>query len=142
MKFVYICFYIVITKKKLWHSCNPGHHSHVYHYPDDVRSVAMSPDGQTLVSGGSDTTIKVWNVQTGQLLHTLSEHTGVVLSVAISPDGQALVSGSNDKTIKIWNVRTGQLLRTLSGHLKEVHSVAISPSGLVASGDKDGTIYI
>src|SRR5260370_41719646 len=33
MKFVYTCFYTVITKKKLWPSCNPGHHSHVYHYP-------------------------------------------------------------------------------------------------------------
>src|SRR5947209_2055071 len=37
MKFIYICFYTVITKKKLWHSCNPGHHSQVYHYPEYVK---------------------------------------------------------------------------------------------------------
>ncbi|MCL1475093.1 WD40 repeat domain-containing protein, partial [Argonema antarcticum] len=69
-----------------------------------VYSVAISPDGQTLVSGSNDKTINIWNLATGNLIRTLSGHSGYVYSVAISPDGQTLVSGSNDKTIKIWRV--------------------------------------
>jgi WD40 repeat protein len=71
-----------------------------------VHSVAISPDGQTLVSGGDDT-ITIWDLSTGQELGTLtghSEHSDEVKSLAISPDGQTLVSGGDDGTIMIWRV--------------------------------------
>ena len=68
-----------------------------------VHSVAISPDGQTLVSGGDDT-ITIWDLSTGQELGTLTEHSDEVKSVAISPDGQTLVSGGDDGTIMIWRV--------------------------------------
>ncbi|HYT45689.1 MAG TPA: WD40 repeat domain-containing protein, partial [Methylomirabilota bacterium] len=58
-------------------------------------------DGQTLASGGFDQTIKVWNLHTGQLLHTLTGHSWYVYNVAISHDGKLLVSGG-DKTINVW----------------------------------------
>ncbi|WP_341732065.1 hypothetical protein [Microcoleus sp. EPA2] len=109
----------------------------------DVVSLALSPDGQTLVSGSNDKTIKIWQLSTGQLLRTLTGHSSLVFSVAISPDGQTLVSGSSDKTIKIWQLSTGQLLRTLTGHSDWVRSVAISPDGqTLVSGSGDGTIKI
>jgi WD40 repeat protein len=114
-----------------------------------VRSVAISPDGQTLVSGSDDKTIKVWNLHSGELLKTLTGHLsswflGVsVVCVAISPDGQMLVSGAGDKTIKVWNLHSGELLKTLTGHSKTVNSVAISPNGqtLVSVSD-DETIWV
>ena len=69
-----------------------------------VESVAISPDGHTLV--GSDySTIKVWSLQSGKLLRTLSGHIDSVSSVAISPDGHTLVSGSDDQTIKVWSLQ-------------------------------------
>jgi len=68
-----------------------------------VNCVAISPNGQTLVSG-SGKTIKTWNLSTGTRRNTLYEHSYLVKSVAISPDGETLVSGSADKTIKIWRV--------------------------------------
>ncbi len=106
-------------------------------------SVAISPDGQTLVGGSNDDTIKIWNLTTGNLIRTLSGHSDNVLSVAISPDGQTLVSGSWDDTIKIWNLATGNLIRTLSGHSNWVYSVAISPDGqTLVSGSEDNTIKI
>ena len=86
-----------------------GHTAYVF-------SVAISADGQTLVSGSSDDTIKVWNLSTGQEVRTLRGHTAAVYSVALSADGQTLASGSGDKTIKVWNLSTGQEVRTLRGH--------------------------
>ena len=71
-----------------------------------MNCVAISSDGQTLVSGSDDNTIKLWDLYTGQLLHTLEGHAEDVSSVVISPDGQTLASGSWDKTIKVWNLPT------------------------------------
>ncbi|HEY9675620.1 MAG TPA: hypothetical protein V6D11_29525 [Waterburya sp.] len=58
--------------------------------------------GNTLISGSTDKTIKIWHPGSGELLQTLSEHTAGVTGVAISPDSRMIVSGSQDKTIKIW----------------------------------------
>ena len=71
-----------------------------------VTSVAYSPDGQTLASGSTDNTVKVWNVSNGNgtLLITLKGHSGSVTSVAYSPDGQTLASGSQDKTVRLWGL--------------------------------------
>src|SRR5207244_2179047 len=75
-----------------------------------VSSVILSADGQTLISGSDDQTIKVWNLSTGKLQRTLTGHTGLVFSVALSADGQTLISGSRDQTIKVWKLSTGQEL--------------------------------
>jgi WD40 repeat protein/tRNA A-37 threonylcarbamoyl transferase component Bud32 len=117
---------------------------------DTVWAVAIDPDGKTLISGGFDKTIKLWNLNTGKLLQTLTGHADAVRAIATSPDGKIMASGSGDKTIKIWNLQTGELLRTLpadpstnTGHSGPVWSVAISPdSKTLASGSYDGTIKI
>ena len=111
-------------------------------HSDWVFSVAISPDGQTLVSGSRDNTIKIWQLNTGRELRTLTGHSGYVISLAITPDGQTLVSGSGDKTIKIWQLSTGQELRTLTGHSSYVASVAISPDGQTLVSGSDKTIKI
>jgi len=100
-----------------------------------VQSVAFSPDGHMLASGSWDTTIKLWNPATGELLRTLTGHSDVVQSVAFSPDSRMLASGSKDNTVKLWDSTTGRLLRTLTGHSDDVYSVAFSPDGrTLASG--------
>ncbi|AKE64099.1 tolB protein precursor, periplasmic protein [Microcystis aeruginosa NIES-2549] len=108
-----------------------------------VLSVVYSPDSRYLASGGSDNTIKIWEVATGKQLRTLTGHSRGVESVVYSPDGRYLASGSADKTIKIWEVATGKQLRTLTGHSSGVLSVVYSPDGrYLASGSWDNTIKI
>jgi len=109
-----------------------------------VRAVAFSSDGQIFASGSVDKTIKIWNPDTGELLHTYYGHSGGVNCVAFSPGGQTLASGSFDKTIKIWNLESEELLNTLtSSRLDVVHSLAFSPNGsMLVSRDNDKRIKI
>jgi len=93
-----------------------------------VFSVAFSPDGGRVLSGG-DTTLKLWDTATGALIRTFEGHSDMVSSVAFSPDGARVLSGSWDKTIKQWDVATGVLIRTFEGHSEGVRSVAFSPAG-------------
>src|SRR5207249_3367251 len=68
-----------------------------------VYHVAWSPDGVLLASGSDDSLVRLWNPQTGRLLHTLSGHSDWVTQVAWSPDGTRLASGSLDSTVRLWN---------------------------------------
>ena len=74
------------------------------------RAVAFSTDGRWIASGGTDCKVKVWDAQTGELLHTFRGHKGEILRVRFFqlPDGLRLISGSRDGTIKYWNLQPFQ----------------------------------
>ncbi|HEV3316334.1 MAG TPA: AAA family ATPase [Candidatus Angelobacter sp.] len=107
-------------------------------HPVTIRWVAWSPDGKTLASASVENTVKLWDPATGQLLRTLSGHSGGVAAVAWSPDGKTLASASDDDTVKLWDPATGQLLRTLSGHSSGVAAVAWSPDGKTLASASNG----
>ena len=108
-----------------------------------VLTVAFSPDGKILASGSDDNTIKLWEVNTGQLICTLVGHSWSVVAVTFSTDGEMLISGSRDKTVKLWSVITKKEIATLSGHVDSVSTVAVSPDAQqIVSGSRDKTIKL
>ncbi|MEH2301712.1 MAG: hypothetical protein V7K88_22665 [Nostoc sp.] len=112
-------------------------------HKDDVSSVAISANGQRIVSGGNDGTVRLWNRQGLTLAEPLRGHQGNVSSVAISQDGQTIVSGGRDGTVRLWNHQGLTLAEPLRGHQGYVYSVAISQDGqTIASGGADGTVRL
>jgi WD40 repeat protein/ABC-type dipeptide/oligopeptide/nickel transport system ATPase subunit len=130
------------TFGRLWEVIYNVHESNrLEGHSNEVLSIAFSPDGAIIASGGNDSTIKLWSLHGEQLL-TLTGHSNGVLSVAFSFDGAIIASGSSDSTIKLWDLEGKQLL-TFTGHSKEVLSVAFSPDGkTIASGSSDSTIKL
>ncbi len=107
-----------------------------------VTALAFGPDGHTLVSGGWDNTIKLWDVESGALLW---EHwqTGGISSVAFAPDGRLLASGGSDTPVQLWDPQSGTNVQQLSGGGGMVNSLAWSPDGKwLASGCIDGSIWL
>jgi WD40 repeat protein len=145
-----------------------------------VRSVAISADGKRIATafgksdvngGGVDTpgksgAIRVWDADTGEVIHTLQGHTSNVCSVAISADGKRIVSGGGEVSLpakpaeilpaepgeilparsgelKVWDAETGQEVHTLPGHTNIVWSVAFSADGKrIVSGSWDQTVKV
>jgi small GTP-binding protein len=108
-----------------------------------VQSVAFDPQGETLASGSADSTVKLWETQSGKLLRTLEGGQDEVYSVAFDSQGETLASGSRDNMVNLWEAHSGKLLRTLEGHESEVGRLAFDPQGgALASGSADSTVKI
>ena len=111
-----------------------------------VRSVAFSPDGHTVLTGGEDHLGRLWDVSDPAApveLSTLEGHSDRVMTVAFGPSGRTVVTGSYDRTARLWDVtdpRAPRRIATLTHHSHVVRSVAFSPDGrLLATGSWDRT---
>jgi WD40 repeat protein/tRNA A-37 threonylcarbamoyl transferase component Bud32 len=110
-----------------------------------VLSVAFSPDGKSLASGGgyTDSQIRLWDVATGREIGHLEGHASWVGALVFWPDGKKLASASADETIRVWDLSTGKCLDVLHGHDKEVWRLSLLPDNqTLVSGAKDGTICV
>ena len=94
------------------------------------------------ISGSTDKSLKLWDLETGQLLRSFDGHVLPVTSVAISPDGKTAISGSQDSTIRHWDIQTGQLIRSFEGVSDPVLSVNISQDGKIIIGGFNSNKFI
>jgi len=97
-------------------------------------------EGKILTSSGDSTCIH-WDIESGEVLKTFSDHKGDVMSLSISPSNPNLfVSGSVDSTAKIWDVRSGKCVQTHIGHESDINSVSFFPDGhAFGTGSDDST---
>ena len=114
-------------------------------HTDRIHSMTFSPDGNTLVTGSYDGTVRLWDVATHrQIGAPLAGHDGEIYSVAFSPNGKVVASGADDGIVRLWDAATHrQIGAPLASHDDEIYSVAFSPNGkVVASGADDGIVRL
>jgi WD40 repeat protein len=123
-----------------------------------IMALAWSPDGRILASAGAgrvptvnrmmppakgavfppdrpDPTVRLWEAESGKLLHVLAGHEDTIRALAWSPDGKTLASAGHDHTIRYWNPVDGKLKKTIAGHKHWFHAMAWSPNGKLLATD-------
>ncbi len=106
-----------------------------------VRTIAISPDGQTIVTGSFDESVIRWNAASGSAIAVLRGHEGSVNAAVILSDGK-LVTAGQDGRVLIWGAE-GSRQATLEGHSAPVASLALSPEGTrIASASWDRMVRI
>lgn len=112
-----------------------------------VWSLAFSPDGTRLVSGGGDWDgnvpgeIRVWDTATWKVVHQIPAHDDLVFQIAVSPDGKTIASCSRDTTVRTWELATGKPVHVLRGHAAAVRTIAFTKDGKrLYSGGFDGRL--
>ena len=127
---------------KLWDSSTG---KALFTFPDSQGcwSIAFSPDGQRL-AGGKAREVKVWDIRTGQELHSLPLNSkNVAYRVAFSSDSRHLVTASWDKTVRVWDMDTGQPVHRIRAHDFAIWGLALSPDGKSAvTSSTDETVKV
>lgn len=97
---------------KVW-DLNSGKLMFDLSHPFYVNAAKYSPDGKVIATASSDRKVRIWDSETGELLHVFEGHNLIVNNVSFSQDGKMLASMAMDKSVRIWNVENGVLLHTL-----------------------------
>ena len=114
---------------RVWRSGELEHVLRGHHGP--VRSVCATSDGQLLVTGGEDSTARVWELNSGRPVHVLRGHTGAIAAVLPTPDGRFCVTvGMRDRSVREWDLLSGRFTRFLETYPSQsLYSASITPEG-------------
>jgi WD40 repeat protein len=116
-------------------SAKPKHH---FSLPEDcwVLSLCFSHDGKLLAGGDEDGQVRIWNVQTKELVAELDAHKQSVFALAFRPDGKVLATAGDDRLIQLWDVDTKKSIQTLVSHSDRIPALVWHPKGdlLISAG--------
>lgn len=110
-------------------------------HTNSVDAVCWGPDQGCFVSASHDSTLKIWDAQSGECKRTLAGHVGGVFHCEVSPGANQIVScgAGQTKNVLLWNWPMGSVCRVLQGHQKSVHHATFCPEGeRIATADQDG----
>ncbi|MGO9601597.1 MAG: WD40 repeat domain-containing protein [Isosphaeraceae bacterium] len=110
-------------------------------HTDQVMDLVLSPDGRTLVTGGFDCVLRVWDMETGTTRHELKGNNGPVCAMAMSPDGHRVLSGGADRILRLWDIDDGRLIREFYGHGDCIFAISFTPDGRRCLSAGGGGLY-
>ena len=104
--------------------------------------MALSTDGKWLASGSYDLKVRIWDLETGDVVMTFPGHSSRVQAIAFSPDARLLATASvKGRPIRLWDTTTGREVHQTQGHEAPVNSVSFSPDGrTILTCGEDATI--
>jgi WD40 repeat protein len=112
-------------------------------HADVIRTVAMAPVGSVVASGGGDSAIFLWDMETGKKIRSFNRHTHTVRCLTFSPDGKRLYSAGNDSVAHGWEVENGKLIMHIRGAYGLVSTIATSADGkTLALGNESSIIHV
>jgi hypothetical protein len=125
----------------LWEAASGKELRRLAGHGSNVATVAFSPDGRFLASGGGKA-IRLWDLATGKALWEVDGHERWVRFVTFSPDSRTLVSGGADHTLRLWEVATGRERHRFEGQ-RDAKTAALTSDGrLLATGSDDTTVLV
>lgn len=101
---------------------------------------ALSISGDTLVSGGCDRDVRVWNLKTGECLQILRGHQSTIRCLQMV-DEKTVISGSRDTSVRVWDIENGRCLHVLNGHTSTVRCIE-AKGDICVSGSYDCTAKV
>ncbi|CAN6600348.1 hypothetical protein TRVA0_001S08724 [Trichomonascus vanleenenianus] len=108
-----------------------------------IHVVKFNTNGNYVLSGGQDRTVKLWNPRTKKLISSYHLHNREVLDLSISYDGEKFASVGGDTTAFLWDVSSGKTVARFSGHLARINSVSFSAdASIIATGSFDTTVKV
>jgi WD40 repeat protein len=108
-----------------------------------VWSACISPDNRTIATGGVDNEIRLWQLNSGIVLDTITGHKSQIRSLSFHPSGNILLSGSLDGTVRQWDITTGREVTTPIIHGGQVLSCGYSPTGdSIVTAGRDNAIRL
>jgi len=94
----------------------------------EIKTISISRDGKRVVSGGSDKTLKYWNLETGEEIHSFPVFDGAVRASFITPSGKQAL-GSDGAALVLFDLEEGEAIQAMDLISTAAHDVAISPDG-------------
>ncbi|NDJ85618.1 MAG: protein kinase [Chloroflexi bacterium] len=109
----------------------------------DITTAIYGPDGRSLLAAHNDRVLRLWSLETGQVVREFVEHDALIYGLAYSPGGRTALVGTGRGSLLVWDLITGQNVRELAGHDHPVNAVAYDASGKFAlSGDRNGDVML